>query len=361
MIQFNMDGKLPALANSPVDGAVVHRPPASKAVSIHYDIQSHLLLTAAWMAVAATVLFFLFYYNRLAGTAFSSYASYRVRAWVVLALLLVAGDVWRYSRWARGNKAYIRFDDHAITLLGDCRIPWSSIEYVMVRDLPLAYPAGSKLPGAGSSCLILGLSYALQQKFDSIRHLDELTRANPLISSSLGEQIEELRGGDLFLSLRVSPSLSSRINRGVYARLDHTPAEIGAFAEAFFRRARESRPRCLDAAAAFPHKDAVLAAFEAGASCVRDSHTVTAPFHAGVYAARLKIARDRQLNPQRQAEAAAAAADFEFFLAKLGDDPGADTRTWHMTGPGGQHYTLIENEATGEALGCLSGRIQPHE
>lgn len=105
---------------------------------------------------------------------------------------------WPFTNFAKRRKAYVKFDRNAITMLGDTRIPWESIAFTTIaRDVP----AFRKRP----TCLILGLSEALQRKMPSIAHRDELTELNLyVIAQQRRRGNTDISGRYTFLSLVIA-------------------------------------------------------------------------------------------------------------------------------------------------------------
>jgi hypothetical protein len=122
-----------------------------------------------------------------------------------------------------------------------------------------------------------------------------------------------------------------------------------------------AQPRSLLGDASFPHKHELQAAIRSGATMRREERTIVAESHFGTFRIRLNIARDPQITKGQETIAASAALDMEFFLRCLEKDLTAVTRAWHVRGANGERFTLIENEATGEPLGCLYSLVQSEE
>jgi len=117
---------------------------------------------------------------------------------------------------------------------------------------------------------------------------------------------------------------------------------------------RPSLPRCLESEVPFEHKAEVLLALQAGASIRREERLVVAESHFATYGVRIGLAKDSRLIKGFERQAASAAEDMSLFLARLQRDLSALTRAWHVAAPSGERFTIIENEATSEFLGCLS-------
>jgi hypothetical protein len=57
-----------------------------------------------------------------------------------------------------------------------------------------------------------------------------------------------------------------------------------------------------------------------------------------------------------EAQREVSSRDIEYFLSQLSQDPAAPTRAWFVK-QGNERYTLIENDTSGKALGCLYGEV----
>ena len=117
-------------------------------------------------------------------------------------------------------------------------------------------------------------------------------------------------------------------------------------------------PRCLKSDAQFKHKAEVLSALQAGATIRRDDRVIPAESHYATYCVRLDIATDSRITRGCEQEARSAVKDMESFLSKLRQDLAAPTRAWHVSAAGGLRFTIVENEATSEVLGCLRGHVE---
>jgi hypothetical protein len=122
-----------------------------------------------------------------------------------------------------------------------------------------------------------------------------------------------------------------------------------------------SLPRCLQSEEPFEHKAEVLCALQAGASIRREERLVVAESHSAVYGVRIGLAKDSRLIKGHERQAASAVEDMSLFLARLQRNLSALTRAWHTSAPSGERFTIVENEATSELLGCLSGRVERKE
>jgi len=117
-------------------------------------------------------------------------------------------------------------------------------------------------------------------------------------------------------------------------------------------------PRCLTSDVQFKHKAEVLSALQAGATIRRDDRVISAEAHHATYCIRLDIAKDSRITRGYEQEAVSAVKDMELFLSRLRQDLATPTRAWHVSAAGGQRFTIVENEATSEVLGCLRGHVQ---
>jgi hypothetical protein len=115
-----------------------------------------------------------------------------------------------------------------------------------------------------------------------------------------------------------------------------------------------SLPRCLANSLAFPHKDAILEALQAGATIRRDPRVISAETHAGIWSIRLRAAQAPEIRGHEELRARQA-EDIRRFLEKLEGDLSAPTRAWFVSCTNGEAYTIVEDARTGNLIGCLRG------
>ena len=98
-----------------------------------------------------------------------------------------------------------------------------------------------------------------------------------------------------------------------------------------------------------------MAALKAGATIRHDLRVISADTHFGTWSIRLRIAVDPAIEGYED-QRKRLTPDIERFLENLKADLAAPTRAWFINCANGEGYTIIEDDRTGQVLGCLWGK-----
>lgn len=118
---------------------------------------------------------------------------------------------------------------------------------------------------------------------------------------------------------------------------------------------------CLSYEGEFPHRKEVLEALSSGATIRQEDRLITAESHFGTYSIRLRIVTDEKLTKGNDEEANTLKNDITYFLKNLQKNLSGNTQAWHVRCSNGERFTIIEDNETGELLGCLYGKVLPNQ
>jgi hypothetical protein len=196
-----------------------------KSVSIYYDKRRHLLWMLRWVLLALIFYVALFFSAADRNKSFAIFIGFVFFGMGYLFCRSELRNISLYSEWSDGNKPYIKMDREAITLLGDARLPWSSITFVKIKVI--------KKMRDHWTAIILGISDELQNDLHSIARHEELMADNRAISDALRREGKVNYGEHSFLALRLAgPHYSSPGNY-----LNMPSEKITALVEMYWRLA----------------------------------------------------------------------------------------------------------------------------
>lgn len=116
------------------------------------------------------------------------------------------------------------------------------------------------------------------------------------------------------------------------------------------------QPRCLEQNTAFPYKNEILDALTKGFQVRKDDRVLSAEDLYGTYKIRQRVIRDAITSEASNTEnLKRLEKDVGIFLQNLEKDLSAQVRVWYVKTKSEEKFYLIENDVTGEFLGCIYG------